>query len=369
MKVLILSGNQYPFEKGGGTTYLKYYSRGLKKEGIKYEIWTTKYLRGSRLSAGDTKALGIHLKTFKNFFFNSFFKIPYYLLWYFSLLILILKKRKYREFSFIHAQDLTYSAPVALIFGKIFRKKVYFTSHGSIAKGIKERHPNRKFLFFIFRILERVLLPRFEKVFCISRKIKRDYLSFCKNLVFVPNFIDTKEFFPFEREKIRTIAYIGRLSKEKNIGVLLDSAIDFPKKKILIIGDGPEMGSLKQKKQKLELQNCFFIGHKKNIPKVHKKIDLLVLLCEVEGFGLAALEALASGIPVIAADVNELHYFVGKSGAGIVLKKINRKTLSKAIDKLSRPENLKRCSKNAIKISKRYDYKKIVPKYILEFMK
>ena len=77
---------------------------------------------------------------------------------------------------------------------------------------------------------------------------------------------------------------------------------------------------------------------------------------------------MASGIPVIGADTNEMHYFVGASNSGIVIPKdkISSEQLVKSIEKFGNKKYYSSCAKNAFKTSQSYDYTKIIGQYIKE---
>jgi glycosyltransferase involved in cell wall biosynthesis len=366
MKLLILTEEPYPFTLGGGTSYLRDFEEGLNYHKIDYEILAPKFTKNNKQNSKKIINLGINLFKSSSFFIRSLFKLFYYPIWAFEVLLYLLKNKKYKEFDVINSQEIIFSGTFSLILAKLFRKKVVLTAHGKFVDGLKDRVYLPIFLEYILRAYERLISSRTDKIICISREIREYYKKYNKNSIFIPNFIDLSKYHPKIRTNVKTIAYIGRLSKEKNVNLIVESAQSFPNKYFLIIGDGPEREALEKKAETLNAKNVKFLGRRDDIPKLHQKIDLVVYPWKNEPFGLVALEAMASGIPVIAADTNELHYFVGKSKSGIAIPKdkLTVEELTKAIKRFENKLFYSSCARNAIKTARDYDFKKIVGEYI-----
>ncbi|MBF0454249.1 MAG: glycosyltransferase family 4 protein [Magnetococcales bacterium] len=109
------------------------------------------------------------------------------------------------------------------------------------------------------------------------------------------------------------IGVVGRLSYEKGQGVLLQAMVQiverFPDTHLVVVGDGRDRESLQQKSQALALgQHVTWLG-RQNLEEVLTRLpsfDLLVVPSLFEGFGLAAVEAMACGTPVVASKVDGL---------------------------------------------------------------
>lgn len=104
----------------------------------------------------------------------------------------------------------------------------------------------------------------------------------------------------------RTLVYIGRLSSEKNVSLIIDSISHTKEQwKLIIIGDGDERTQLKELCNSLNLNdNVTFTGWLNNPWNSVIEASSLVLASSYEGFCLACYEALATGIPVISTPVN-----------------------------------------------------------------
>ena len=75
-----------------------------------------------------------------------------------------------------------------------------------------------------------------------------------------------------------------------------------------------------------------FLGVRDDVPQILQSVDVVVMSSHCEGFGLAAVEGMAAGKPVIASDVPGLSEVV--SGAGVLFEQGNVKMLSEQINAL-----------------------------------
>ncbi len=98
----------------------------------------------------------------------------------------------------------------------------------------------------------------------------------------------------------------GRLTKQKGFDSLIRTFKQISeriKEDLVIIGEGEDEVSLKNLVNEYELQNrVHFLGYKKNPFKYMKNANLFVLSSLWESFALVIVEAMAAGVPVIAAD-------------------------------------------------------------------
>ncbi|AMO82651.1 glycosyltransferase [Obesumbacterium proteus] len=93
--------------------------------------------------------------------------------------------------------------------------------------------------------------------------------------------------------------YIGRLSPEKNLNLLIKAFNDLSHR-LTIVGSGPQEREL----QKLAKSNILFLGYKNNsdLASVFKDSDVFILPSLSEPWGLVVEEALISGVPVLVSD-------------------------------------------------------------------
>jgi glycosyltransferase involved in cell wall biosynthesis len=106
-------------------------------------------------------------------------------------------------------------------------------------------------------------------------------------------------------------------------------------------GDGPLLDELKQLADKLGLaEDVHFCGFVDDTPSFLAEIDVFVLPSLYEGLGVAALEAMAAGLPVIASSVGGLAESVIDSQTGFLVAPQDPLALAGAIDRLTRDRDL-----------------------------
>ena len=166
-----------------------------------------------------------------------------------------------------------------------------------------------------------------------------------------------------------TIVAAGRLSREKGFDVLIKAlhllAGTQKHFKCLIAGDGPEKTSLLALRDNLGLgEKIDFPGYVRDIAPLMKTCDLLVLPSHHEGLPLSLLEAMASGLPVIASAVGGIPNLLTPD-KGWVVPPANPEVLAATIETvLDNPDRaLKKAQKGRVAVSNDYDIKKTAKHY------
>jgi glycosyltransferase involved in cell wall biosynthesis len=129
----------------------------------------------------------------------------------------------------------------------------------------------------------------------------------------VPNGINTDRFRPEpeRRTKVPTLLSVGRLHPQKNVGFLLNLVAAIKSQteiRAQIIGDGPERPGLEARAAALRITDCVqFTGwlSREEVRAAYQSAAFLVHASSYEGMSNVILEALASGLPVIASDIPE----------------------------------------------------------------
>jgi len=127
----------------------------------------------------------------------------------------------------------------------------------------------------------------------------------------VPNGINTDLFRPEpeHRSKVPTLLSVGRLHAQKNVGYLLNLVAALKSKtevRAVIIGDGPERPELEATAAALRITDCIqFSGWlpREEVRKAYQSATFLVHASSYEGMSNVILEALASGLPVVASKI------------------------------------------------------------------
>lgn len=134
--------------------------------------------------------------------------------------------------------------------------------------------------------------------------------------------------------------------------------------KLLFVGDGPERGHAEELCRKLgTCDDIRFVGKQEQMEDILAIADLFLLTSEYESFGLAALEAMAAGVPVVSTNAGGLPEIMVE-GVGYMGDVGDIQTMSKhAIDILEFDERLDEFKKNAAQHAKSFDIHNIVPLY------
>ena len=133
----------------------------------------------------------------------------------------------------------------------------------------------------------------------------------------------------------------------------------------MMVGEGPEKEGAEQLCEQLGIQNkVIFFGNSNEIDKILCFSDLFLLPSETESFGLAALEAMACGVPVISSNSGGLPE-VNKDGFSGYLSDVGdvAKMSSDAISLLKDENKLAQFKVNALATAKLFDIQNIMPLY------
>ena len=153
-----------------------------------------------------------------------------------------------------------------------------------------------------------------------------------------------------EVSKIYKALYVGRLSSEKNLTMLIDVVNNFENIELSIVGSGPQLDHL----QLLAGPNVRFLGHIENnrLSEVFESHHFLILPSVSEPWGLVIEEALQSYLPVIVSDaVGCSEDLVIKLKTGLVFKSGFSEDLSQAIKDIMNPLTYARLVANVMAIN------------------
>jgi len=176
--------------------------------------------------------------------------------------------------------------------------------------------------------IDRFLSLFSDAIICNSMKASitlRRYAFNGNKLYTVYNGIRTDNYVYISRvmteRKIPVIGTVCRLSPQKNIKLFIDMAHSLLKQgydlKFMIIGDGPDRRNLENYAQSLGIRNrILFTGDQSDVRKFLSNMDIFVLTSSYEGMSNALMEAMATGLPVIASNVggNSELIIDGKTG-------------------------------------------------------
>ncbi|MHA1381235.1 MAG: glycosyltransferase family 4 protein [Candidatus Helarchaeota archaeon] len=171
-------------------------------------------------------------------------------------------------------------------------------------------------------------------------KEKLEEMGFRKRIVYLPNFINVKEYFPKYYPEENSIVYFGRLSYEKGLFTLIEAVKNINNVNLKIIGEGPIKKSLEfeVKKWQMEIKsNINFLGYKtgddlKN--EIRKSLFVIFPSECYENNPLSIIEAYASGKPVIGSRIGGILELIKDKETGLYFEPGNSEDLKSKMEYL-----------------------------------
>ncbi len=219
-----------------------------------------------------------------------------------------------------------------------------------------------------------------DVVTSVSQSLKADTLRLFKvrkEIEVVPNFIDTSKytnsFSNCQRSMLaagneKIITHVSNFRKVKRIDDVVMIFYNIQEKvnsKLVMVGQGPEREMAEELVAELGIEEkVLFLGESNEIDKVLGFSDLFLLPSENESFGLAALEAMVNGVPVISTNTGGLPEVNKQAFSGYLSEVGNVKEMAdNAVSILSSDDNLSRFKENARKQAFNFDIYTVVPLY------
>lgn len=220
-----------------------------------------------------------------------------------------------------------------------------------------------------------------DVVTSVSKSLRDDtykLFDIKKEIKVVPNFIEivkseaakhlpcSRSLMADEGEKI--VTHISNFRKVKRIEDVIDIFYKIQLKvpsRLMMVGDGPEKEKAEQRCIDLKIHDkVVFFGNSNEIDKILCYSDLFLLPSETESFGLAALEAMACGVPVISSNSGGLPEVNIDGKTGYLSDVGNIEEMShNAIQILSDENRLLSFKQNALENAKNFDIQQILPLY------
>ena len=186
-----------------------------------------------------------------------------------------------------------------------------------------------------FHAITRFSILESDGLTAVSNYLKdqtvRDFSVPQSRIEVIPNFIDTEVWrpgrVPCHREKLapggeKIVMHISNFRAVKRVGDVVEIFLRIQRKvpaRLVLVGDGPDRPRVLQRAAELGLQDkVLFLGKHASVDELLSCADLFLLPSEKESFGLAALEAMACGAPVVASSVGGLPEVIDHEETGFL---------------------------------------------------
>ncbi len=284
--------------------------------------------------------------------------------WNINPICFMLHKILKYNFNLIHAHSHIYLTTLQGIFGAQLKKTpLILQVHGGLnipppsivgaTKSVSKRIYDKFIGNYCFKMATSILVMcQYEKDILTQRfQVPESKISIMGSAV------DTKTFHPGNSTPPENkILYVGDLERWKGIDYLIKAWKQiykrYPSSKFIVVGDGSEKTKIIQQRSKLPIE---YLGQKKHeeIAKIMRYSTILVLPSLMEGLPNVLLEALASGIPVIATNVGGIPEIIQNEKTGLLIRPKNVQDLISSLSYLIEEENLRNTlSKNGLQFIK-----------------
>lgn len=229
-----------------------------------------------------------------------------------------------------------------------------------------------------------------DHIFAVSSlyiKIFKEMIGSINKIEVLPMGIDTDKFKPgkkpiemldkFKLKDKTCVLFVGRMEEKKGLFVLIDAwrkVVEIDTGLILLLAG---FGTLESAIRRKVIENCLqnhvvFCGPIPNneIPDLYRLADALVCPSiitakgETEGMPVVILEALATGLPIVASRVSGIPDVIKDKEQGFLVLPGDSESLAKALLKLRSPDLRNDLGANALKISKKYSWQIIARRYL-----
>jgi len=209
------------------------------------------------------------------------------------------------------------------------------------------------------------------------RQATLDNFHVDKDIRVIYNFVDAQRFRPQNKEHFRQMIARGgekllvhtsnfrKVKRVQDVVEVFAKVLEQMPAKLLMVGDGPERRAAEELGRKLGIiDQVVFLGSQDAVEEIYAIADLFLLPSESESFGLAALEAMACGVPVVASNTGGIPEMVVDGHTGFTSPVGDVDKMAKdALYLLSDPSRWLSFSEHALEHAGKFDIDVIVPAY------
>lgn len=359
MKIAFFSDTWAP-NKDGVVTTMRNYRAELERRGHEVFIF----------ASSDSKTIRQN-KDRRAFLFASvpFPPYPQYKIAIYPLTSISIVRKKKMEL--VHCHGIASMGLAALTVARDLNLPSMATFHTLIPSGTKVITKSKLGQQIAAKIAWKAMLAfyrRFDTVTSPSRVMQAALAEHGIPSTVVPNAVDTRRFHPGINGRAvrshlglkkgeRLVLVAGRASREKNSDVLIRAVKRVPDAKLVIVGEGPARKELMQLALKEGLAGrVSFTGLISDAELAHyyAACDVFATASTFETQGLALLEAMACGKPVVGANAMAIPEAVHDGKNGFLFRPFDERDCAEKIEKALHVKNYSSLSKNARKTAEQF---------------
>ena len=222
---------------------------------------------------------------------------------------------------------------------------VHADVYGALGAGglplVSTKHNDDRFRLGPFRYIERALAGRAKRVIAITEALRRfcvervglpaakvEVIRYGLDALPAPWGDDGEVRVP---EGARILLAVGRLAEQKGLDVAVRALARIrerePAAVLVVLGEGPE----RERLEALAGEGVYLPGRVGDVASWYRRAELLVHPARWEGFGLALLEAILAGKPVVATDVSSAPEIVAGGETGLLVAPGDPSALAEAV--------------------------------------
>lgn len=329
-----------------------------------------------------TYAMPMRLDTFHDNIYYHEVDIPNYPLFEFQLYSLALTGKiveviKYEQLDILHVH---YAIPHS-VSGYLAKQITKNQNHTKLVTTLHGTDITLIGLEPSFQPLVKFSIEESDAVTSVSRFLREKTLTHFnteKEIDVIYNFVDTEFYKPQESCRLRKqvapngeriLTHISNFRPVKRVPDtvhILHKVLETMPAKLLLIGDGPERSETERLSRDLGISDHVkFLGKQSAIPEILSASDIFLMPSQSESFGLAALEAMSCGVPVVSTSSGGIPELVVHGETGYIAETADTLRMAKyTVDLLTNTKKYKQFSENARRRAvDLFDTKLIVPKY------
>ena len=282
------------------------------------------------------------------------------------LALFLYEGRIINQFDYVHAHWLI---PQGII-QSFFNKPYIVTGHGGDVTSLNKG---------IIRKLKRKCIKKAAAVTCVSSYLKNQMEEIFPypDIRIISMGVDLSNFGKeyrqenfFNQGTKKVVLFVGRLAEKKGVKYLIE-AMNNVDAKLVIAGDGTLRKELEEQAESVNADIEFLgsVNHSQ-LKDIYASADIFVMPSvtgkdgDIEGLGLVMLEAMSSGLPVIASKSGGIIDVIKDGENGLLCEEKNSQQIAEKINLLLKDSEMcKKIARAGLETSKTYDYKAISEQY------